>query len=225
MGAIIESELKYRFSNEDSASVLAGDPQLLQAALQPWHSAAMITVYYDAADRRLQQAGIALRLRRYAESAVLCCKYNPIHADDEAALADTPPLSLRSRHEDEVFLDNLPSQPDELPWHLLPSAAMLQGVLCGEKLQILAGTEFIRQSMLVLWLESEIEIAVDEGFLTNASTRQAFLELELELKQGNVADLCNLGELLAARYELLPEPKSKLQRATEGLELRVSSVV
>ena len=210
----VEKELKYCFSSAEMALELYSDPHLKQIAVQSWSRETLKTAYYDTEDRLLQRAGVALRVRSGPEAVVLCCKYQ--REDSNEPRLGEAPLALRQRQEDEIPLASLPASPGEVPWRLLPCSFMLERVLAGGELKSLASTDFQRQSLLLRWGESEIELALDEGFLSSGSNHQAFLELELELKQGSLKDLCDLGEQLAKRYSLIAEPRSKLQRALES---------
>ena len=60
-----------------------------------------------------------------------------------------------------------------------------------------------------------MELALDQGVLLGKEQELAFAEVEVELKSGSEAAATAFAEALAARFSLIPEPKSKVQRALE----------
>ncbi|MCL2548845.1 MAG: CYTH domain-containing protein [Symbiobacteriaceae bacterium] len=216
----MEIELKYRFRSHASVVRLLDDPQVRQVACNPWQTHELHNRYFDTPDQRLRDAGIGLRLRSDGEIIVLCCKYqgSSDHSEQgspEEGCRELRPPALSQRQEEEIVLEKMPANPADLPWHLLPCAVMLSKILGDESLEEIAVSDFKRQVLCLAWRASKVELALDEGFLIRKEKRSALLELELELKEGNLEDLCQLGEILAERYELVAEPKSKLQRALE----------
>ena len=58
-----------------------------------------------------------------------------------------------------------------------------------------------------------MELALDRGVLLGGGKELPFAEAEVELKQGRDGDAVAFATELAARFGLIPEPKSKLRRA------------
>ena len=77
--------------------------------------------------------------------------------------------------------------------------------------------EVRRQTWVVAWGRSQLELAFDQGLLRAADQQQAFTELELELSAGQWDDLFEATESLSGYLESLGlkaflEPRSKAQR-------------
>lgn len=58
-----------------------------------------------------------------------------------------------------------------------------------EHLNITFSTDFQRQTWLIDFQQSRIEIALDQGMIKNPDGEERICELEFELKQGNITDL------------------------------------
>lgn len=81
-----------------------------------------------------------------------------------------------------------------------------------QHLQVTFSTDFTRQTWLVKIGESEIEIALDQGFIKNRYGEEAICELEFEMKQGNLADLFGLVDAMPKADGMWLSSLSKAQR-------------
>ena len=62
---------------------------------------------------------------------------------------------------------------------------------------------------------NHVKYPLDEGCLLGGSKELPFAEVEVELKSGSEAAAIAFAQTLAKEYGLVPEPKSKVQRAME----------
>jgi triphosphatase len=162
-------------------------------------------VYFDTQARDLRLARHGFRVRMVAGNAKATLKGPAITVG-----------SAQSRTEWEVALpDPDPNMlPDgELREHLLEltkGAPLLPMLTIRTTRQIINAFQQSRHAL---------EIALDDLVIEAGSRTQASLELEIELlSAGTSADLEAMVTLLAPRYHLTPEPRSKLARGLELLE-------
>lgn len=86
-----------------------------------------------------------------------------------------------------------------------------------QSLEAVVRTEFRREAVTIALGQSRVEAALDAGRILAGGKEAPILELELELKTGCAAELLHLGAVLAKRYPLIVERRSKYLR---GLMLR-----
>jgi len=139
--------------------------------------AALSSTYFDTLDCRLQRAGASLRIRVSGE-----------RREQTFKLASIAGAAIR-RGEWNVPVDRDEPACDSFPE---PACEILSGLLAGGRLVPLATTRIDRTTHEVSFGGSTIEVAYDEG-LVAARRRQAELhEVELELREGHLADLVGL---------------------------------
>lgn len=103
-------------------------------------------------------------------------------------------------------------QPDITVFEKITMGKNLMAVVAGQELGSIVMTRFERRRIDVIMSDgSQIEVAADKGEII-AEKREPILEIELELKNGEVAALFRLGSILAKEFPLLPEGKSKYYR-------------
>lgn len=73
-------------------------------------------------------------------------------------------------------------------------------------------TDFERQHWLMAYQGSQIEIALDQGWIQNGTAKDAICELEFELKQGDIADLLALLAAMPKQDGMWLSSLSKAQR-------------
>lgn len=72
---------------------------------------------------------------------------------------------------------------------------------------------FTRLAYAVTFGKSQLEVALDQGILSGGGKELPLSELEIELKSGKPEDAVRYGQLLATRYGLHTERRSKFRRA------------
>ncbi len=205
MGPNTEMELKLRLHDESLLGKLLNDPHIQELA-QPQSLQAqwLEAIYYDTPGMALTRAGIAYRIRREGDKWIATVK-----ADDLSAGG----LHIRNEWNVEVPLP----LPDLSPFLQTPVGPRLLQVAGEEQYEELLVTCFERKSLSLSWYDgSRIELAADRGQVVAGERREKFAEIELELKEGNPAVILKLGAVLARRYPLFLEPRSKFSR---GLKL------
>lgn len=183
-----EFELKYRC-----------EPAALSGIAQKYgdfSTTEMETTYYDTFDLKLSFHQWTLRKRM--ENGVAVCTFKT-------------PAENGGRNEWEVQCDNILPGIMALcqagaPWELMRCTAGGVQPFCGAK--------FTRLSrLLTLDDGTKVELALDEGILTGGSHQQPFAEVEVELKEGSEESAVLFAKLLAAKFDLTPEPEAKVVRA------------
>ena len=182
-----EFELKYRCSAEDF--------EALKAAYEGFATIEMETTYYDTFDGKLNNRHWTLR-RRYENGKSVCTLKTPA-ADG-------------SRCEWEVEAPGIISAIPQLcrmgaPMELM--AFTVSGVreVCGAK--------FTRLALQLEVPGAKVELALDKGKLFGGLRESDLQEVEVELKDGADTAALAFAKLLAEKYHLIPENRSKYKRA------------
>lgn len=182
-----EFELKYRCSAEDF--------EALKAAYEGFTTIEMETTYYDTFDGKLNNRHWTLR-RRYENGRSVCTLKTPA-ADG-------------SRCEWEVEAPGIISAIPQLcrmgaPMELM--AFTVSGVreVCGAK--------FTRLALQLEVPGAKVELALDKGKLFGGLRESDLQEVEVELKDGADTAALAFAKLLAEKYHLIPENRSKYKRA------------
>ena len=84
---------------------------------------------------------------------------------------------------------------------------------CREGLVPVCGAEFTRTAIRILYRESVLEVAIDQGKLVAGEKTAPIAEVEVELKMGSTEDVDAFAEALAREFSLEKEPRSKFARA------------
>jgi len=201
----IEVELKYRVRDAEAAARLGALRTLggLRVAGRP-RQVQVEDRYLDTADRALERAGYAVRLRRGPRMTILSVK-----ASNEAASA------LHRREELEGPADL------SLDPHAWPSSAARSLVLehAGDSPLIeMITIRQLRRARVFSGDALEVELSVDDvEVVAGGQVIARFLELEVELKAGDEAGLEDLAVILGADAALEPVTTSKLERARAAL--------
>jgi len=182
-----EIELKYNAT----PAVLAA----MEAALpQPGIPYRMETTYYDTPSQALTARNITLRRRMENELSVCTLK--------------AP--AREGRLEFELHKDTIE---DAIPELCKLANIPELSVLLEQGVTPVCGARFDRVAKTVTYADATIEIALDRGVLTGGGKEQPLCEVEFELKAGSVRDLATYAAIMAAKYGLQPEKRSKFARA------------
>ncbi len=184
-----EFELKYR---ADQAQIAA-----IREKYGSFSSISMETTYYDTPAGDLRALHWTLRHRM--ENGVGVCTLKTPLPDGSRGEWETESPSIDEALETLCKLSKNDALARLVRGGLVPS--------CGARFTRLAKT-----------LDAEtfcVELALDQGVLLGGGRELAFAEVEVELKAGRDADAVRFAGALAQTFGLIPEPKSKLQRALE----------
>lgn len=184
-----EFELKYRADGKTLAAVREKFGGFVPISME--------TSYYDTPSRDLGQRKWMLRRRLENGKAVCTLK---------------TPLPDGSRGEWETECETVESSvrmlcklgaPEELP------------MLAMDGLVLTCAARFTRLAATLVLDSCTVELALDEGCFLGGGRELPFAELEVELKEGSEEAATSFAEGLAREFGLLPETKSKVQRALE----------
>ena len=194
-----EIELKLEFDPADGALIEACLSKLQPQPL----TQSLISTYFDTPGFALRDAGVALRVRQQSDRFVQTIKAG----NSSGALFD------RSEWELEV-----PGQGFDL------AAARNTGLPIFADADVVAalGALFETRIQRVLYRVrrngSDIEMALDWGEIATATKHRRVSELELELKQGDKAELFHLARALADVVPLRLGVRSKAERGYDLIE-------
>ena len=156
------------------------------------------TLYFDTADFKLAERGIALRVRRIGRRWIQTLK---TEGDSSGGLS--------TRVELEVPVSGPGVEFERFPveaGNYVPKSLQ-------EKLVPVFETLFTRRSWLVIGIRgSQIEVALDEGEIRAGEKSELIQELELELKSGRPDALFALALELGKTVPLWPFDRSKAER-------------
>jgi len=158
--------------------------------------------YYDTPDLLLKSQGMALRVRKDGAQRIQTLK---------AKLAGEESSNLQQVQEYEVVLpDGERPQLALIQHDGLRSFLAMHGV--AERLQPVFTTKIMRHVLPVRLIESEIEVAFDEGEILAGTRTMPLSEAELELKSGRSVHLIQLAVALGEHFSFRLEPRSKAAR-------------
>ena len=207
-GATPADDGKVTVNREVEVKLLAGpdglqqvlkSPVLEKAVIQP-RSRALVTTYYDTASGALQKAGIALRVRRNYGRFVMTVKFPPNLA-----------TGLFGRDEIEV---RLPGETPDIDLFGDEIAGRIRAVTGGQPVEAAFTTNFRRRTGSIETGRATIEMAIDAGTLDASGRQQPIQEMELELKAGDEAALCDLAADLAGACRMRLGSLSKGERGS-----------
>ena len=184
----VEFELKYKATAE-------GQQAIREAFPGDWQTISMETTYYDTCEGSL--SGLHYTLRRRLENGVSVCTIKT-------------PIAGAGRGEWEVVCDTIEAAIEKLcklggPENLLTLTQTGVVAVCGAR--------FTRQALTVAIPDGKVELALDKGILFAGDREMPICEVEVELKDGDTAAAVQFAALLAEKYALQPEPRSKFKRA------------
>ena len=163
---------------------LSNGSWLTRLAEGPIKRQRLLSVYFDTASRSLRDAGLSLRVRRAGDQYVQTVKAGK---DASSRLEWERPVSRAT--------------PDRsLARHT--ALKPFTGKKTWRKLRPVFETDVTRSSFPVTSGKSRIEIAFDQGRVKTDKGSIAVSEVELELKEGDVADLGRLAQRFAGRAGL-----------------------
>ena len=166
------------------------------------HELKLFNTYYDTQDYYLRSNGCGLRIRGTQDKLSKQFEITVKHGNKAVA----------GLHERSEYNADLPD--NHLDLTLLPSEAFPKD--CNienlqKKLRPLFSTHFDRQTWLISFANSEIEVALDQGEIISNGESKSIQEVELEIKQGNKHDLINFAIELS-RFNLHLFSQSKASR-------------
>ncbi|CFR11155.1 adenylate cyclase [Yersinia frederiksenii] len=199
----VEIELKFMATPE---AIAALPERLTSWPSQHYAPQTLTNIYFETADNRLRQHDMGLRIRGYDGRYEMTMKTGGKVVG-----------GLHQRPEYNVDIDS-----DKLDLARFPTDIWPEGWDIAElqtALTPLFRTDFTREKWVITYGESEIELALDQGAISSTHAgelSEPLSEIELELKQGNQADLLALAAELAPIGGLR---QSNLSKAARGYHL------
>lgn len=189
----LEVELKLRLPETEQQRLLRS-PLLKQAESRT--SARLLNIYYDTPDLALQCNGIALRRRRSGRRWLQTVKCTGMARGG---------LSTRPEWEQPFVGD--------FDFNAIDDAALKKRLeRARARLVPVFESNFLRTAWTIRAGGTLIELALDRGAIGAKGRTEAISEVELELRQGDVAGLLALAARLAESFALAPASLSKAQR-------------
>ena len=182
-----EFEKKFNATQAQFAALLADFDGLTETQME--------TTYYDSPFRRL--GILRWTLRRRMENGVSVCTLKT-------------PAEDGARNEWEVECGSIMQA---IPMLCKQGAPMELMAVTVSGIIPVCGARFTRWSKQLSLEDCTVELALDQGILTGGGRECPLLEVEVECKSGSEEGAALFARVLAARYGLTPEPKSKFARA------------
>ena len=203
----MEIEAKFVVPDRQVYAQLGRLRSLTGYGLTPAGVAPVSDRYFDTLDRRFLAAGYACRLRRDGEALLLTLKglggvEGAIHRRDEREIP-------------------LPAwDPDPTAWPESAARSLALDLAKGAPLRPLFSLRQRRRRADVTQGSRRVaELSLDAVRVTVGRQPVSYFELEIELRgDGTEADLAALAAELAGAWGLIPEPRSKFERALESLQ-------
>lgn len=176
----------------------------------------LVAHYFDTHDSLLARRQMGLRLRR--ESGAWVQTFKAETASLERLELNHRLTQRQARPRPSLSPEGLPSKEQCLALGL--KRPEINTLLSLENLEEQFQVEVRRQTWVVAWGRSQLELAFDQGLLHAADQQQAFTELELELSAGQWDDLFEATQSLSGYLESLGlkaflEPRSKAERGCQ----------
>lgn len=200
----MEIEMKYEIPDKSCADQIWEDEYLKEIGDDTSREALhMKAAYFDTDDHVLLDRDIAFRVRLEGNRAVAALKWNGTSED-----------GLHTREEINVPVVNEDCLTNPSPTVFCESAEGKDMIaLVGDKpLRKLLDIHFLRRKVRVDTGKSICEVAIDTGEITTKYGNLPICELEIELFSGSEEDVLAIGDVLAEKYGLVPENRSKYAR-------------
>jgi len=192
--AIAAREVELKFLLDPKALDRVARLPVIGRALAKARPAPLLTTYYDTEDRRLEKAGLTMRLRKKGQERLLTVKHV-----EKAMMA-------RGEWERVVKKD----RPHAADYADSPAGAVLGKQEAS--LVPLFASQVERRAAIVTRNGSRIEVARDRGRITRAGAQIPICEIELELKSGHPRALIALARGMVADAPLHLSFISKAER-------------
>jgi len=196
-----ETEMKLCLSSE-TMGIIRKHPLITDRMEGHWKTVDLTNQYFDTLNLSLDQADVALRLRRDGEHVIQTLKGR---GDCVAGLF--------VRNEWDWYLDSY-----ELSLGLLDSNCWPEVLIDLDKTTIVPVfiNHFTRTKAILKWLWKgqtvEVEVAFDVGSVVTDVAQDSISELELEMRQGPIDALMDFVLELASCFSLIPSSISKGER-------------
>lgn len=213
--SLLETELKLQFSSQEEMAELWKSDWFVDILIPDTVKTEYYdTRYYDTGDRALRSFNACIRVREIRDG-------NYVHT---VKIGGKSSGGLHQRYEwnmetanDEFdpsyFIKNAVSDGD--PSEIL--GEVLEAVT-GKDMKMICRTSFSRTLSLAGFGDSLMEVCFDNGTLYAGEKKEDLFEMEIELKQGDVRDVLELGEEILAHSTAIRDDRGKYTRCLALLE-------
>lgn len=202
----VETEIKLLIAKKDVKALLASSLIAKRTKKGSHKTLKLVNIYYDTRDLLLRQAGIAYRVRQNGKRYEATIKLGKSEAG-----------GLSARQEYNVTVKNV--KPDLSVFNdsgIQMDFDALLGTAQIEKLFTVRVKREIR--LLQVTKETVLEMAIDQGFISAGGRKETIDEVELELKEGSLADLLAYTAKIATEVPVFTESRSKYARGLALLD-------
>ena len=206
----MEVEMKYLLQDRRQADEILQD-EIVQEVQDEgsFETIDMLAVYYDTPDRKLTEAGIAIRVRREGEFYVATMKDKGMSVGGMHKRQE-----INVRLSDEEMIKN----PDVSIFKESDSYDKLLEIAGPGKLSPVLTMSFERRQVRVDTGNAISVLSFDDGRIEASNKSIPIMEMEIELYTGSEDELMEFGHKIAEKYALQPEDKSKFARGYELLK-------
>ena len=202
----VETEIKLLIAKKNVKALTASSLVAKKTKKGSHKTVKLVNIYFDTRDLLLRQAGIAYRVRQNGKKFEATVKLGRSEAG-----------GLSARQEYNVAVKN--AKPDLSVFNdsgLQVDFDALLGTAQIEKLFTVRVKREIR--LLQVTKETVVEMAIDQGFISAGGKKETIDEVELELKEGSLADLLAYTAKIAAEVPVFTESRSKYARGLALLD-------
>ena len=206
----MEIEMKYLVRDREQADEILNDDIVKTVEDEgSFETIDMYAIYYDTTDRRLTDAGIALRIRREGEYYVATMK-------DKGNSIE----GMHKRKEINVRLsdEKMINEPDVTIFSESDAYEQLLEIAGTGKLVPVLSMIFERREVRVDTGDAISMLSFDDGEIKAAGKTLPIMEMEIELYSGSVEALKEYGKKIAEKFGLVAEDRSKFARGYSLLE-------
>ena len=202
----VETEIKLLIAKKDVKALLAS-PLIAKKIKKGSHKTVkLVNIYYDTRDLLLQQAGIAYRVRQNGKKYEATIKLSRKEAG-----------GLSARQEYNVAVKN--AKPDLSVFAEAGLEVDFNSMLGPAQIEKLFSVRVKREILLLqVTKETLVEMAIDQGFISAGGKKETIDEVELEVKEGSLADLLAYTAKIAATVPVFTESRSKYARGLALLD-------
>ncbi len=211
----MESEIKLRLDAQTEPSTIIDHPLLSRLTMpDSRREQDLVNIYYDTALHELTDREMTLRLRQVQDRSEVTLKtgeatVSELHQRFEwtAVYPEDWDGDLKNGLDTSWFKREATSTGD-------PDAQLQEALrlIKGRPLLIICEARFKRITFDIGYGDSLLELAIDRGELIAGDYSEPLYEIEVELKEGDVRDLVELGHEMQDQLPVQPEELSKFAR-------------
>ena len=201
-----ETEIKLLIAKKNVKALVAS-PLVAKKTKKGSHKTVkLVNIYFDTRDLLLHQAGIAYRVRQNGKKYEATVKLGRSEAGGLSARQEYNVAVKNAKPNLSVFAES----------GLQVDFADILGTAQIEKLFTVRVKRELR--LLQITKETVVEMAIDQGFISAGGKKETIDEVELELKEGSLADLLAYTAKIAAEVPVFTESRSKYARGLALLD-------